>query len=432
MDINKMGKEREGEINNMIENIKIVIDYIDENYHDVWSTDKIKELINVSVGHFRNEFKEIVGISLDNYRIRRELTLIINEIQENNKTINNSNLLPWSDNNGFYSSFKKEFGIPPKQYLMKKNNYVRLQEKFNIESFNNDEKLIKALKKEYGSYEKSLVYLLSLPVYKRDGFSAFVQYKDDNEFYWDLIRDYYCEMNGERLTLSKVPKEYYKKHIKNLRKYYDKDKCIQFDTFENGIDSKEYSVEEHFFSGAARKVFVNPMYIVVKRSLIRKLFKLVNIEKFFASFNIIELKTIWHAMIIGERKSIDNCVGIMPNELIEQTFLTFGQWTIVHEIVVMENGAVTYNNLDEFRENIKYDYDKPIETEWKCDRCNFKEYEIGTEECKYDCDDTCPRDEVLTEEEKEIFNKAMEWEKLDMDALKHQLVNFMIRGLVYL
>lgn len=416
----------------MIEKIGLVVDYIDENYHNIIEKDRIEELTNVSLGHFRNKFKEIVGMPLDKYRIRRELTLIIDEIERNAAKISKSNLLPWNDENGFYNAFKKEFNIAPKQYLIKDNRNIVLQEKFDIETYNYDKKLINELKKEHGNYENALVYLLSLPVYKIDGVNMLFSYKNDEEFYKVLIRDYYTTINGEQYLFGEIPKQYYKNNIKQLQKYYDKESCIQFDTFEDEILLSENMNESGFFQGNVRRAFINPIYIVVKRNLISQLFELVDINIFFKLFDCGNLKTIWHAMIEGQSNIIGNETAIMPNELIEQRCLTFAQWAIVHEIVFIESGLVVCNNINDLRERIQYDYNKPIEKEGQCDNCKLKEYDYEIEDCKYAYDDSCPRDAILTQEEKEIFERGPEWEILKIDTLKQELVNLMIMGLVYL
>ena len=67
----------------MKEKIKKIIEHIEENYHESLSVESIKNITGSSAGYFRNEFSKNVGISLDKYRIRRSLTLIINEIKEN-------------------------------------------------------------------------------------------------------------------------------------------------------------------------------------------------------------------------------------------------------------------------------------------------------------------------------------------------------------
>lgn len=418
----------------MIGKIKKVVEYIDKNYHSNIDKDNIETLTNISYGHFRNRFKEITGISLDKYRIRRELTLIIEEINNNNSKLKESNILPWNSDNAFYTAFKKEFNITPKQYLTNENGAAILQKKLDIKEYIFNDKCIKELKDEYGTYENVLIHLLSLPVYKIDKLRLLVVYKDYKELYEDLIHDYYKTINGKEYCLvNQINKKYYKEHIDNLKKYYDINKGIRFDTFNDEPFSVDNVEECSFFRDSGiSKIINNPIYIVVKRNLILDLFKLVDIELFFKSINWTDLKTIWHAMIEGERKLIQNGIGVMPNELVEQKILTFNQWNIVEEIVMMENGTEACEDIDDFRNRIEYDYDKPIEKEDICDNCKFKEYDYEIDDCKYAYDDNCPRYSTLTKEEKEYFDKPLEWETINDNTLKEELVNLMIMGIVYL
>ena len=94
----------------MREKIKKIIEHIERNYHEPLSEELIENITGSSVGYFRNEFSNNVGISLDKYRIRRSLTLIIKEIKENKSKIVNSNVLPWQNNKSFHEAFKKNLG----------------------------------------------------------------------------------------------------------------------------------------------------------------------------------------------------------------------------------------------------------------------------------------------------------------------------------
>lgn len=95
----------------MLERVVLITDYIDTHYHENSSNDTIESLTGLSNAHVRSEFKKIVGMPLDKYRRRRQITLIINEIIDMGCSISKSNLLPWGSANSFRITFKKEFDI---------------------------------------------------------------------------------------------------------------------------------------------------------------------------------------------------------------------------------------------------------------------------------------------------------------------------------
>lgn len=395
--------------------IRKVVNYIDNNYHSIVDESIIKELTGVTLGHFRNEFKRISGMSLDKYRIRRQLTLIINEIKLSEKSIKGSNLNPWNDDNSFYVAFKKEFGISPSKYLNSLD--IGLQEKFDIDSMIEEDYIINLLKIEHGTYEESLIYLLKLPVYKNKGFNMLFVYEDKEQFYKSLIADYYNELNDKAYDMENIDRKFIKKHLNELMMYYDLDVCIKF-----SINEEDDKLAFELF---------NNEYIVVKRNLILKLFKLIDSRKFFNLINVDEIKTIWHLGIIKETKFKEDNTVLIPNELTEQSILTFSQWQLVHEIILMENGVYNWKSFSDLKEHIQYDYSKRIETEGCCDNCNFKEWDLESDDCKFAYDDVCPRYEILTDEEKEYFAEE-KFEELSMNTLLQNIVQLLYMGILYL
>ncbi|MBT9832727.1 AraC family transcriptional regulator [Clostridium baratii] len=406
----------------MKEKIKKIIEHIEENYHESLSVESIKNITGSSAGYFRNEFSKNVGISLDKYRIRRSLTLIINEIKENNNKIVNSNVLPWQDNKTFGEAFKKEFRITPGEYLKGAN--IKLQDKFNIDKLIEEDKLIKSLVRKCGTYEKALIYLLKLPVYRVRGLRCFYV-EDEEELYEYLIRNY-CRNNMDDKNYDEGNYDkIYKVHKKNLQRYYNLDEVIEF-------EKNTHVIENAYISGIAFHEFMKYSYFIVNRSLLSKLIKLVNLEKVFKLIKLKDIKTIWHDGIMDERGSTKDGSVMVPNEFIELMGKINGlEWKIVHEIIIMENGYEIGKNFEGFKDHIKYNYSKQIENENLCDSCKYKKIDKITGECNFSEDDSCEGYENLTEEEKERFFKE-DYEILNMDDLFNSILHLFSIGILFL
>ena len=406
----------------MREKIKKIIEHIEQNYHEPLSTESIEKITESSVGYFRNEFSKNVGISLDKYRIRRSLTLIINEIKQKNSKIVSSNVLPWQNNRSFYEAFKKEFRITPSEYLKEVN--INLQDMFNINKLIEEDKLINSLVRKYGSYEKVLVYLLKLPVYSVRGLKCFYV-KNEEELYDYLIRNY-CrnnidDKNYDESNYDKI----YKVHKKNLQRYYNLDEVIEF-------EKSTHEIENAYISGIPFDEFMKYSYFVVDRRILSKLTKLISLEKLFKLINFEDIKTIWHDEIIVERGSAKDGMVMMPREFIEVMGKINGiEWEIVHELIIMENGYEIHKNFEEFKDKIKYNYSKQIENENLCDSCKYKKIDRITGKCKFSEDDSCEGYENLTEEEEERFFKD-EYEILTMEDLFNSILYLFNIGILFL
>ncbi|MDB1931714.1 AraC family transcriptional regulator [Clostridium tertium] len=406
----------------MRERIKKIIEHIERNYHEPLSEELIENITGSSAGYFRNEFSKNVGISLDKYRIRRSLTLIIKEIKENKAKIVNSNVLPWQNNKSFHEAFKKEFRITPREYLKGAN--INLQDKFNIDKLIEEDKLIKSLVRKCGTYEKALIYLLKLPVYRVRGLRYFY-IEDEEQFYESLILNY-CRnnMNDKDYDRDNIDK-IYKVQKKNLQRYYNLDEVIEF---RNDV----HKIENEHIPGNPLSDFMKYSYFVVDRSLLSKLIKLINLEKLFELINFEDIKTIWHDEIILERGSTKEGIVMMPREFIEMMgTINWLEWEIVHELIIMENGYHKYKNFEEFKKKIKYNYSKQIENENLCDSCKYKEIDNITGKCKFSEDDSCEGYENLTEEEEERFFKE-EYEILTMEDLLNSILYLFNIGMLFL
>ena len=402
----------------MKEKIKKIINHIEQNYHETLSVELIEKLTKSSVGYFRNEFSKNVGISLNKYRIRRSLTLIINEIKEHNNKIVNSNLLPWENNKSFYEAFNREFHITPGEYLKGAN--TKLQNKFDIDKLTEEDKLVKSLVRKYGSYEKALIYLLKLPVYRVRGLRCF-HVKDEEELcdhlIWEYIRNDMDDKNCDRGNIDKT----YKVLKKNLKKYYNLDEVIEFEKITDEI-------EENYTSEIIFHELMKNSYFVVNKRLLLKLIKLVDAEKLFKLIHIEKIKTIWHHEIIENKRYTQDGMIVMPNEFIDiMGKLKMLELEIVNKLIIMENGYEIDKNFGEFKEKIRYNYNKVIENENLCDSCKYKKIDNNTGKCIFIEWDSCEGYENLTEEEEELFFKE-EYELLTMeDMFKSILYLFSIR-----
>lgn len=406
----------------MREKIKKIIEHIEQHYHEPLSIELIENITGSSAGYFRNEFSKNVGISLDKYRIRRALTLIINEIKENNSKVVNSNVLPWQNNKSFHEAFKKEFKITPREYLKGAN--IKLQDKFNIDKLIEEDKLIKSLVRKYGTYEKALIYLLKLPVYRVRGLRCF--YVEDEEQLYEHLIWSYCRNNTNNKNYDRDNiDEIYKVHKRNIKKYYNLEEVIEFEKNTYGIENGHKSVNP-------LDELMKDSYFVVDRRLLSKLIKLISLKKLFELINFEDIKTIWHDEIILERGSTKDGIVMMPREFIEMMgTINWLEWEIVHELIIMENGYHKYKNFEEFKKKLKYNYSKRIENENLCDSCRYKEIDNITGKCKFSEDDSCEGYENLTEEEEERFFKE-EYEILTMEDLLNSILYLFNIGMLFL
>lgn len=152
-------------------NFKIVeqiVNYID-NYNTIVDDECLINITSMSPGYVRNEFKKVVGISLNKYRIRRQLTKIIEQAKVSGCKISECDLEPWGTVNSFYKAFKKEYKVSPSEFL-KQYDESKLQEKENISikisQYGHEEKIIDSLFGKYGGNKDTLVFLLSLEPYQ--------------------------------------------------------------------------------------------------------------------------------------------------------------------------------------------------------------------------------------------------------------------------
>lgn len=109
-----------------MDKINAVIQYIDEHYHNEICNKHVEELTGCSFCDFSNEFQRVTGLQFLRYLIRRQLTLIKEELccPDDSKRKNYS---PFKDWNEFSILFKCEFKTTIETAIS--NEDIILQEK---------------------------------------------------------------------------------------------------------------------------------------------------------------------------------------------------------------------------------------------------------------------------------------------------------------
>lgn len=377
----------------MIENIKAIIEHIEEHYHEDLSKEDINEITGLSYGFVRNEFKQIVNIPLDKYRKRRQLTLIINEIAQSSLSINKNNLSPWSSENSFRVAFKNEFHVTAKKVIDGKFQ-GNLQPKFDMTQYSTDYRTVCQLIKTYGNPSDAVLFLLSLPPYINNGISQFVNFSTPKAK---------CESIIE-YTLGNISEEDYKEKLNLLIKYYDLDRWLIF--------SKE-------------KLF-SDLFIKVNSGLINQL---INKGPVYLSYKPKDIRTIWsitpdikNVREKNSRQEFKDLVIAMPNELIDiMESLSYMQQTIFRELIIQDCGVHSYETFEELMNLIKVNYNKPISH--TCDHCNCDDIYL---------EEGCPRYEEMDEKEKKVYFSKPDYEPLDYNTLRRELDILLVNGLLYL
>lgn len=385
--------------------VEKVVQYVEENYHNEVSNEIVEKITGKSSGYVRNEFKRIVKISIDEYRVKRELSLIIQEIKDLNLSIKNSNLLPWNTENSFSKSFKSNFNESPMKFI-KHYDARKLYPKFDVEkfknSYDNDTKIIDGLTRKLGNKTKALRYVLSLRPYAFNPMCKFFLLKE-TDIKDIIIKEKYSQEIKQRFFTGRVPREFYNYYSKLLDKYYDMEKSIIFNQFNN---------EDIFFS---------KQYVAVKKSIIYRLLKDTELDSIINyKTNPRNLVTLWYDEIKGETNEKHMC--LMPREL-ANSGIGMMEWAILNNLLIQEQGFREYRTIYEFRDEIEYDYCKPIDkySEY-CNKCDYKG------ECDEDSDCLIDR---LSEKEKAEFEAKPDYEVLTMERLCEEIKKLIIERLVY-
>ena len=94
------------------------IEFIDKNYQNKITLEKISEYLCMSVSRISHLFKEETGLSIIEYTIKKRLLLAKKMLLEGESTSKIADSLGFSSLPSFYKQFKKEFKITPKEFLI--------------------------------------------------------------------------------------------------------------------------------------------------------------------------------------------------------------------------------------------------------------------------------------------------------------------------
>lgn len=380
----------------MIKTIDVVINYIDKNYHKELTNEDIKKITGYSYVHFRTKFKEIVGIPLDEYRRRRQLTLILQEIIRTGSSINKSNLSPWKTDNSFRKAFKSEFKQLPYE-AMRTFREELFQERFDTSV---DVAIVELLKK-HKNPGKALEFLLKLKPLIYTRFSFISKFDIDEEI--DLI----IMENFDRTS-----KDQYQIEAHKIKTFYD-------------LDNPFVSTNLMVIKG----------FILAKRKLINKIYKK---HMPCLQFPLSSIRTVWSASseIIKVRKenynkSNENKIITMPYDLRKNTgSLSKMHNAILRELIIQDCGGIVYESYEQLALRVKFDYDRPIDNNL-CENCNYLS-ENSENECSYGNEEDCIEIEKMTEAQKQEYYLMPDYEPLNVEVLISHIHELLLKGMLYL
>ena len=99
------------------ENIKKVMEYIDENLSEELNTEKIAAIAGYSVFHFCRVFKEETGKTLMSYVREKRLDFAEKEIEEGKTTAEVAYKYGFETQSGFARAYKRKFGERPNEKI---------------------------------------------------------------------------------------------------------------------------------------------------------------------------------------------------------------------------------------------------------------------------------------------------------------------------
>ena len=94
-----------------------VVSYIENHMEEELSLDRLARIFFVSKYHIAHVFKENLGISVHQYILQKRLTLCKDALLGGRNITEACLSFGFGDYSGFYRAFKKEYGIPPKEFL---------------------------------------------------------------------------------------------------------------------------------------------------------------------------------------------------------------------------------------------------------------------------------------------------------------------------
>lgn len=289
----------------MNDKINLVVDYIDKNYHDDLNCKKIEELTEGPIKIFEEVFQEKSGIRFKDYKLRRQLTLIKEEMMKLNLSLDDVDVTPFENQLVYSFYFQCEFAISLEAAI--KHKYLSLQPKYGSPEWEKNDSVIFRLLKKYKPND-ALRYLLSLPPF-------YLNASDQLNFYSENVPGLGYERLYPKYPVVKDP-------IGKLRTIY---------TLENDFlirDSKKRSIR----------------YAIVNRNLI---YKLVLEHEAKIEYSPPDLKTI--LSFLSQRN-----VNIQFNKE-----LPVVKESIIRVLLKQDLEEDPCETFEELRQWIRVDYSKP-------------------------------------------------------------------------
>ncbi|GAY78769.1 hypothetical protein NBRC111894_4323 [Sporolactobacillus inulinus] len=111
-----------------MDKVNAVIQYIEQHYHDEICNTHVEALTGCSFSAFSDEFQKVTGLQFLRYLIRRQLTLIKDELCHTDD-LRNKNYSPFNSWDEFSNLFRCEFKITVDTAIA--NKHIILQEREN-------------------------------------------------------------------------------------------------------------------------------------------------------------------------------------------------------------------------------------------------------------------------------------------------------------
>lgn len=111
--------------NNVSKDVELIIDYIDNHIQEKILICNIADGINRSKTYITNKFKDEVGLTINEYILKRKLTISKNLLRHTDMTLMDiSEYFSFSSQAYYQNCFKKEFGITPSNYRKQKRQNI--------------------------------------------------------------------------------------------------------------------------------------------------------------------------------------------------------------------------------------------------------------------------------------------------------------------
>ena len=107
------------EYNTENEKVNKEVAYINENLAEDLTLDRLAEVCYISKSYLSHQFKQYTGLSIYQFIIKKRLTVARNMIQEGTPVTEACMTCGFSDYSNFHRSFKKEFGVSPKEFRIR-------------------------------------------------------------------------------------------------------------------------------------------------------------------------------------------------------------------------------------------------------------------------------------------------------------------------